>query len=117
MNHYFYMSFGADEICVIKHFPTGFEFYPQKFREHHFLLETDLKLMAFMRPYTMPVKPTRSTKYERWASRVTGKTTIQESESGPDYESTLDFEDTSPLIIIKKQVERPLIEHTANLDI
>ena len=50
MNHHFFMSFGADEICVIQHLPTRFKFYPQKFGEHHFLLETDLKLMAFMRP-------------------------------------------------------------------
>ena len=38
MNHYFSMSLGADEICVIEHLPTGFEFYPLKFGEHHFLL-------------------------------------------------------------------------------
>ena len=46
MHHYFSMSFGADKMCEIQHFPTGFEFYPQKFGEYHFLLETDLKLMA-----------------------------------------------------------------------
>ena len=30
MNHYFPISFEADEICAIKHLPTGFEFYSQK---------------------------------------------------------------------------------------
>ena len=65
MNHYFSMSFGADEICAIKHLQVGFEFYRHKFGEHHFLLETDLKLMAFMRSHTTPVNLARSTEHER----------------------------------------------------
>ena len=117
MNRYFSISFCADEICLIKHLFTGFEFYTEKFGENHFLLETDLKLMAFMRPYRIPVNPTRSTEYERWASRVTGKQIMQGSENDPDYEFTLDFEDTPPLFVINKQVERPLTEHTATLDV
>ena len=70
-----------------------------------------------MRPYTIPVNHTRSTEYERWASRVTGKQIMQGSESDLDFESTLDFEDTPLLIVINKQVERPLTEHTATLDV
>ena len=31
MNQYFATTFGANEMCVIKHFRTGFEFYPQQF--------------------------------------------------------------------------------------
>ena len=38
---------------------------------------------------------------------------MQGSESDPDFEFTLDFEDTPPIIVINKQVERPLTEHTA----
>ena len=48
---------------------------------------------------------------------MTGVPIMQESESDPNYESTLDFEDTPPLIIINKRVERPLTEHTATLDV
>ena len=48
MNHHFSMSFGVDELCLIQHLPMGFKFYPHNIGEHHFLLETDLKLMAFM---------------------------------------------------------------------
>ena len=50
MNRHFSMLFGADEVCVIQHLPTGSKFYPQKFGEHHFLQETVLKQMALMRP-------------------------------------------------------------------
>ena len=59
------------------------------------LLETYLKLMAFMISYTISVNPSRSTEYEPWASRVTGILIMQGSESGPDYKSTLDFEDNT----------------------
>ena len=42
---------------------------------------------------------------------------LLKSESDPDFESTLDFEDTPPLIVINKQVERPLTEHTVTPDV
>ena len=117
MNHYFLCRSGLHEICVTEHFPTELEFYPQKFGERHFLLETNLKLMAFMRPYTIPVNLNRSTEYERWASRVNGTPIMQGSEEKTDYESTLLFEDTPSLIAINKKVEQPLTEHSATLDV
>ena len=48
---------------------------------------------------------------------MTGKQIMQGSENEPDYESTLDFEDTPPLIVINQQAEWPLTEHKATLDV
>ena len=42
---------------------------------------------------------------------------MQGSENDPDFEFTLDFVDTPPLIVINKQVERPLTEQKAALDL
>ena len=70
-----------------------------------------------MRPFTISVNPTRSTDYERWASRLTGILIMQVSEINSDYESALDFEDTSPFTVINKQTEQSLLEQTATLDV
>ena len=80
-------------------------------------METDLKLISFMRPYTISLSPTRSTEYERWASRKTGTLILQGSESDSEYGFTLDFENTLPLTIINKQTDQPLLEHIATLDV
>ena len=115
MNHYFSMVFGGDEICVIKHLPMGFEFYPQKLGECHFLLETDLKSMAFMRPYTIPLSPMRLTK-KKWAPIKTDTPILQGSEmilsTNPRWTLNILLR-----YIINKQTDQLLSEHTATLDV
>ena len=68
--------------------------------------------MAFMRPYTIPLSPMRSVKYERWTSRKTGISILRGLKNEGEYEFTLDLKDT-PLTIINKQTDQPLSKHTA----